>query len=218
MSEKILYEFTHIHQPTLFADQELADDLAKKLDRLEVIFISARKEAQLISDRKDLTKQGRINQLRDLSAKVDRETKQWYANTHYAEMIKQIEEETEPKQNRLDEVVGELRKCEFRNYLRSLDPIAQEHAYWEAAVDGIDLLLSAIEESPIPFDFVTPTLIDKSRIILLDTQYSEQIVRFDDLQIACQQVDSALNSVRATLRKSGVEIAGQDPVAAAAAA
>ncbi len=42
MTEKKMHEFAHIHQPTLFADQDLADGLGKNIDRLESIFLSAR--------------------------------------------------------------------------------------------------------------------------------------------------------------------------------
>ncbi len=42
MTEKKMYEFAHIHQPTLFADQELADGLGINIERLESIFLAAR--------------------------------------------------------------------------------------------------------------------------------------------------------------------------------
>lgn len=42
MTEKKIYEFAHIHQPTQFADQELADGLGINLDRLETKYLSAR--------------------------------------------------------------------------------------------------------------------------------------------------------------------------------
>ena len=41
MTEKKMYEFSHIHQPTLFAEQELADGLGINMDRLETIYLSA---------------------------------------------------------------------------------------------------------------------------------------------------------------------------------
>ncbi len=88
----------------------------------------------------------------------------------------------------------------------------QERAYREAAAGRNDSLLSAIEESPLPFVFATQALIDKIRFQRLESQYPKQAARLHDLQIASQQVDSAFNSVRATLRKSGVEIRGVDPV------
>jgi hypothetical protein len=42
MTTKKMYEFAHIHQPALFADQDLAEGLGKNIDRLESIFLSAR--------------------------------------------------------------------------------------------------------------------------------------------------------------------------------
>lgn len=212
MPGKKLYEFTHLHQPTLFSDQDLADGLAKNLDKLETIFLSTRKEAQSISASTDLTRPGKVNQLKDLSAKADRETKDWRASMHYAEMIKQTEAEMKSIQKRPDDVVGELQKREIRDYMRSLDPIMQESMCREAASGGNDLLLSAIEESPVPFVFATQAQIDKIRFQRLETQYPVQAARLRDLQLASQQADSSLNAVRADLAKSGLKITGQDPV------
>ncbi len=61
-------------------------------------------------------------------------------------------------------------------------------------------------------------LIDKIRFQRLETQYPKEAARLRDLRIASQQADSALNSVRASLRKSGVEIRGVDPLQDLAAA
>jgi len=212
MTGKKLYEFTHIHQPTLFTDQDLADGLAKNLDKLETIFLSTRKDAQSISASTDLTRPGKVNQLKDLSAKADRETKEWRASMDYAEMIRQVEAEMKPIEKRPNDSVGEMQKHEIRDYLRSLDPINQEAMYREAASGGNDLLLSAIEESPIPFVFAAQGLIDKIRFQRLETQYPKQARRLHDLQIASQLADSALNSVRADLAKSGLKITGKDAV------
>ena len=213
-----MYDFAHIHQPTLFSDQDLADGLGKITDRLESIFLSARSKARSISESNDLTKQGRVNGLKDLSAKVDRETKDWRANIHYADMIQQVENEMKPVQKRPDDVVAEMQRREIRDHLRTLDPVMQEAAYREAAISGNDLLLDAIETSPIPLKFATQALIDKIRFQRLETQYPKQAARLRDLQTASQQVDSALNSVRASLRKHSLEIVGVDPVQELAAA
>ena len=88
----------------------------------------------------------------------------------------------------------------------------QEAAHREAAISGNDLLLDAIETSPIPLKFATQALIDKIRFQRLETQYPKQAARLHDLQTASQQVDSALNAVRASLRKHSLEIVGVDPV------
>ena len=218
MTEKKMYEFAHIHQPTLFADQDLADGLGKNIDRLESIFLSARSESRSISESNDLTKQGRVNGLKDLSAIIDRETKDWRASMHYAEMIRQVENEMKPVQKRPDDVVAEMQRREIRDHLSSLDPVEQEGMYREAAISGNDLLLDAIETSPIPLKFATQALIDKIRFQRLETQYPKLAARLRDLQTASQQVDSALNSVRASLRKHSLKIVGVDPVQELAAA
>ena len=212
MTEKKMYEFAHIHQPALFTDQDLADGLGRNMDKLETIFLSAQSKARSIGASKDLTRPGKVNQRKELSEKVDRETKDWRASMHYAEMIQQVEKEMKPIQKRSDDQVGEMRKREVRDYLRTLDPVLQEAAYREAASGGNDLLLVAIEESPVPFVFATQELIDKIRFQRLETQYPEPAARLHDLQIASQQVDSALNSVRGSLRKFEVEIRGVDVV------
>jgi len=90
--------------------------------------------------------------------------------------------------------------------------VEQEAAYREAAISGNDLLLDAIDTSPVPLRFVTKALIDKIQFQRSETQYPKQASRLHDLQTASQQADSALNSVRAGLLKIGVEIRGVDPV------
>ena len=51
MSGKKQYSFTHIDQPQLLSDQDLAGGLRKNLDSLETIFLSAQNEARSISNR-----------------------------------------------------------------------------------------------------------------------------------------------------------------------
>ena len=188
------------------------------MDKLETIFLSARSGARSISDSKDLTRPSKVNKLKDLSAKVDRETKDWRGSMHYAEMIRQVENEMKLVQKRPDDVVAEMQRREIRDHLRSLDPVLQEAAYREAAISGNDLFLDAIDTSPVPLRFATQALIDKIRFQRLETQYPKQASRLHDLQTAFQQADSALNSVRGSLLKIGVEIRGVDPVQELAAA
>ena len=179
---------------------------------METIFLSAQSGARSISDSKDLTRPGKVNKLKDLSDKVDRETKDWRASMHYAEMIRQVEKEMKPVQKRPDDVVAEMQRREIRDHLRSLDPVEQEAAYREAAISGNDLFLDAIDTSPVPLRFATQALIDKIRVQRLETQYPKQASRLHDLRTASQQADSALNSVRGSLLKIGVEIVGVDPI------
>lgn len=217
MTEKKLYQFSHIHQPTLFTDQELAAGLGRNLDKFETILLSAKKEARSISESKDLNRNGKGNHLKKLAAKVDQETRQCRAGIRYDEMIRQVKNEMQPIKNRTDDVVAELRRREIRDHLLKLDPIMQEGAYREAAESGNDLFLEAVESAPVPLKFATQELIEKIQFSRLETRYPQQAARLRDLQTAQQQLDSAVSSAQAEMHKFGLEIRRDTTVEEAAA-
>ena len=210
---KKLYQFTFLHQPRLFASEDIARGVEKKVDELDGIHRSALTSVTSIRESKDLTAKGKQTALKELEAEIVKKTKEWQqGNVHYDNQAKLLERDMKPKRHRPDDIVWELQQREIRDHFRKLDPIMQEAAYREAAAVGNDLLLSAIEESPIPFVFATQGQIDKIQFQRLETQYPKQAARLRDLQLASQQADSSLNAVRDSLLKSGLEIVGVDPV------
>ena len=131
MSGKKQYSFTHIDQPQLLSDQDLAGGLRKNLDSLETIFLSAQNEARSISNSSELTRQGKVKRLEALEAKTNLELREWRSRFNYHVMIKQVKEEMTPSRSRPDDLVAELRMQEIRGHLKSLDPIEQEGLYRE---------------------------------------------------------------------------------------
>lgn len=215
---KKLYQFGFMHQPRLFASEDIARGVEKKLDSLEVIHRSALKNITLIRESKNLTAKGKQTALKELEEEIVFVTKEWQKeNRHYADYAKQLENEMTPIKKRPDDFVGEMRKREIRDYLRTLDPVDLEGRYMAAAESGDELFLSAVDESPIPFTFTTEALVEKTRFSRLERQYPEQALTLKDVRTARQQVDSALGSVAADLRKHGLEIAGDAPVVGVAA-
>ena len=125
--------------------------------------------------------------------------------------IRQLKVEMPPARNCPDDVVGELRQREIRDYLRTLDPIDVEEKYESAARAGDELFLSAIEQSPVPFNFATKGLVEKVSFSRLKKAYPVKAKELADLQTGKANVLSALKSVQAALRKQKLDVA-DDPL------
>ncbi len=215
---KKLYEFAHLHQPRLFASEDIARGVEKKLDALDGIHRTALTSVTSIRESKDLTAKGKQTALKELEAEIVKKTKEWQqGNGHYADYAKQLEKKMQPKRHRQDDQVYESRQREIRDHFHLLDPIMQEAAYRQAAEKGNDQFLEAIEHSPWPIEFSTQAQIDKIRDAQLSRQYPEQAQTLKDVRMAQTQVDSALKSVGADLRKHKLEILGDAPVVGVAA-
>ena len=105
-----------------------------------------------------------------------------------------------------------LREREVRDHLRTLDPLDIENMYKQAAKDGDDLLVAAIENAPIPFTFEKQDeIVEQVRTARLERRFPEQSVKLKDLNLGLQNLQSALRSVESNLRAMGLEIAA-DPV------
>ena len=218
MPGKKLYEFAHLHQPRLFASEDIARGVKKKVDALAVIHAAALTNITSIRESNELTAKGKQAALRELEAEMIRNTKEWEkANQHYADYAKQLENEMQPKRHREDDMVYESRQREIRDHFHKLDPLDQEAMYRIAAEEGNDQFLEAIEHSPWPIQFSTQAQIDKIRDQQLSRQYPEQSLILKDVRMAQTQVDSALGAVTVSLRKHKLEIAGDAVVEADAA-
>ena len=105
----------------------------------------------------------------------------------------------QPASNHPDNVVGELRQREIRDYLRTLDPVDVEEKYVSAARVGDELFLSAIEQSPIPFKFATGGLVDNIVTTRFEQANPEKASRLADLKLGKANVLSALRSSQSVL-------------------
>ena len=160
---KKLYQFAYLHQPRLFASEDIARGVEKKLDALDDIHRSALASVTSIRGSNELTNKGKQAALAELEAEIVKKTKEWQqANGHYADYAKQLENEMQPKRHRQDDMVYESRQREIRDHFHKLDPLDQEAMYRIAAEEGNDQFLEAIEHSPWPIQFSTQAQIDKS--------------------------------------------------------
>ena len=204
---KKYYDFDHIHQPDSYSNSELAGDIQERLDALEKIWFAAKSEKKAISNSRGRTAFGKQEAITELEVKVKKERETWLAaQDNLDDQINQIERGMIPERNRGDGEIGEMRKREIRDYLRTLKARAIEARYWVAAQADDELFLSAVEESPVPFPFVTQRLGEKVRLARL-----EEEARLDDLKLGKANVLSALKSVEADLKKQGLNIA-DDPL------
>ena len=151
---KKLYEFAHIHQPTLFASEDVARGVEKKLDALDAIHRTALVSVTSTRESNELTAKGKQSALEELQAEVVKKVRDWQkANQHYSDYASQLVQEMKPKRHSRDDIVWELQQREIRDHFRTLDRIEQEAVYRAAAAEGNDQFLEAIEHSPLPFKF-----------------------------------------------------------------
>ena len=198
-------------QPALYSDAALADGVRGRVNELDQIYVNAKSQAEQIDKSGKYTAKGKQEAYKALSAEVDAEIKKWrVVESHYRDQVRQLNEQMQPSRSRADDVVGELRRVEIRNYLRQLDPVEAEAAYMEAAQKGDDLFLAAIAESPIPFRFSTANLVEKVNMERLKRAYPKEAERLENLQVAQQDVNAALKTAREALGKLGINLASLD--------
>lgn len=212
------YAFGHIHQPALFKSTELAEGVRNRLDQLDEIYNTAMTKLKAVTTSGEFTTRGQEKAVAELTVELRRELDDWKVVLRkYADNARQVRESMEPKRHRRDDIAWQLELREIRDYVRTLDPVDQEAFYRQAADEGHDQILEAIEFSPIPFRFATQGLVDKISLVRLERQYPEQAAKLGDLRVAQETASSALKSVQAELSKQGVEVAG-DPLSDALAA
>lgn len=196
-NEKKFYEFGIIHQPRLYKSEDLARGVGKLLVELDSIYIGTVSKIKAIQSSGTFTAKGKREAITELSVEVVRLISDWKRVINgYETQIGQLEREMQPKRIRRDDVVGEMRQREVRDYLRTLDPINLEARFMAAAREGDELFLAAIEESLIPFTFSTNDLIEKVRFQRLSVAYPAQSTKVADLQVGSQSASSALATVR----------------------
>ena len=206
------YGFAHIHAPASYTSQDLADGIEKRLDDLDAIWTAAFSKNKAIEGNGELTAKGKQIARAALQVEVKKQIKNWLAAQ--SNLTDQIEREMQPKRNRPDDVVGEMRQREIRDVLRKLDPTEVEGRYRVAAETGDEQFLSAIEESPVPFLFTTG-LVEKIRFSRLERAFPEQAKKLGDLKIGKTNVISALRSGETDLKKHGLDVSA-DPLSEAA--
>lgn len=215
---KKMFTFDFIHQPRLYKSEDIARGISKSLDELDAIFVSAKSKIKAIKDSGTYTAAGKKIELAELAKEIARQVQDWEKVIDgYNEFARQLNEEMQPKRNREDDVVGEMRQAEIRVHLRSLDPLQAEAEFMIAAERGDETFLAAIEESPIEFTFSTKDLIEKVKFRRLSAAYPEQAQKVADLRVATHSATSALKTVGNELAKEGVNILA-DPISRAQAA
>ncbi len=215
---KKLYPWGHVHTPTLFNSEDMAEGARERTDKLDGIFNSATTRIKAIKTDGMLTTKGMQSAFADLRVEIQKELNGWQsALGDYADQIRQLKEAMAPTRHRRDDIAWQLELREIRDYFRTLDPLDQEAFYRQAAEEGTDQILEAIEHSPLPFRFATKNLIDKISTQRLERQYPEQAAKLADLLTAQETAGSALKSVRAELAAQGIETRGEDPTVADAA-
>ena len=203
------YEFTHIHNPDYYKDQEVGDGIKDHLDMLGVIYgdILAKRSAIEINSR--LSHAGKSEARKELVIEIKQARTGWLDTlAPLSKQIAAIEKERSLTSSRPDDFVAALREREVRDYLRTLDPLDIENMYKQAAKDGDDLLIDAIEHAPIPFSFKKGAeLVEQIRTARLERKFPAQSEKLKDLNLGLTNLQSALGGFESNLRALGLEIA-----------
>ena len=208
---KILYHFGHMHAPHSYANEEIADGIKGRIDVLNEIHFVANSKLTTIANNTGLTPEGKHKARLAVQEEVRKQRRSWLAKQNYLdEQISSVKREMKPKENRADINVTEMRQAEVRAYLNKLDPATVVAEYRAAAEDGNDLLLYAVENSPVPYSGIDDDLVTQVNLVRSERIYPEASARLRDWQLGRTNVHSALKSVEIDLRKHGIDIA-DDP-------
>ena len=207
------YEFAHIHNPAYYKDQAVGDSIKDHLDMLGVIYGDVLIKRANIEINSELTAEGKSVARKELIIEIKEARRGWLDRLSPLDrQIESIEKERALTSSRPDDFVAALREREVRDHLRTLDPLDIENMYKQAAKDGDDLLVAAIENAPIPFTFEKQDeIVEQVRTARLERRFPEQSVKLKDLNLGLQNLQSALRSVESNLRAMGLEIVA-DPV------
>ena len=207
------YEFTHIHNPAYYKDQAVAADVKDYLDMLGVIYGDILAKRSNIEINSRLSHAGKSEARKELIIEIKEARTGWLDRLGPLDrQIENIEKERSLTSSRPDDLVGALREREVRDHLRTLDPLDIENLYKQAAKDGDDLLIDAIEHSPIPFVFEKKAeLVEQIRTARLERKFPDQSAKLKDLNFGLTNLQSALGGFESNLRTLGLEIAA-DPV------
>ena len=207
------YEFTHIHNSEYYKDPAVSDAIKDHLDVLSVIYgdILAKRSGIEINSR--LSHAGKSEARKELVIEIKKARTGWLDTlAPLSRQIEAIEKERSLASSRPDDLVGAFREKEVRDHLRTLDPLDVENLYKNAAKDGDDLLIDAIENAPIKFTFKKgPELVEQIRTARLERRFPEQSEKLKDLNFGLTNLQSALGGFESNLRTLGLEIAA-DPV------
>lgn len=205
------YAFAHIHNPIYYKNQEVADDVKLRTDLLEVIYDSASTKRAAIEVNSRLSGEGKAEARSALKVELKKARQGWLATlTPLDDQIARLEKGMVLTSHRPDDVVGALREMEMRSELRKMDPLDLEAAYKNAAKNGDDLFVLAVENSPLSFK-LKDDLVEETRKARLERRFPEEASNLADLKLGRVNLQSALRSVESDFRAQGIEIA-DDPV------
>jgi hypothetical protein len=206
-----MFEFGHLFKPEAYKSEGVANGVMEKLDDLLKLYDRSMAKITLIHRNTGLTAVGKQGAFRELKAELAKELTGWAKFLNgYDEQIKRIEAAAVPTRHPRDDAAWEIRAAEIRTYLRTLDPVEVEGKVLAAAEIGDDELLQAVTYSPIPFKLSTEGLIEKVSRQRWEGEYPDEAAKLADLQTARAEALSALGSVRAELRKQGLEVRAED--------
>ena len=213
MSNK-MYDFGHAHAPHTYTDPDLGDDVERRTDEVAKVYAEAVSTVEKIGKNSELTVTGKQQALTVLEIKIKWNLKDWAAHQDFSKKIEYVKAQMQLPRVRPDDPVAESRRREIRDWLNSVDPNFARAEYEQAALDGNEQLILAVEDSPIPFTWANPDLIEKARGRRQARMFPKEAIELQDLELAQANLKSALKSVEVDLRRHKLDV-GQDFLLAA---
>ena len=208
MSNK-MYNFGHAHSPHSYTDPDLGDDVERRTDELAKVHGTAVSAAKTIEASRSLTTPGKGEELVLLETKTRWTLKDWDAHQDFSKKIEHVQAKMQLPRSRPDDPVWESRRREIRDWLKTLDPTDAEAEYIAASQTGNEQLIFAVEESPVPFQWLKPELIAKTREKRQARMFPNEAIELQDFELAQGNLKSALKSVEVDLRRHKLDV-GQD--------
>ena len=206
MSNK-MYDFGHAHAPHTYTDPDLSEDVERRTDELDKAHAEAVGAAKKIGKNSGLTVTGKQQALTVLEVKTKWNFKDWAAHQDFSKKIEHVQAKMQLPRSRPDDPVGESRRREIRDWLKTLDPTDAEAEYIAASQTGNEQLIFAVEESPVPFQWLKPELIAKTREKRQARMFPNEVIELQDLELAQGNLKSALKSVEADLTRYKLDVA-----------
>lgn len=218
MTIEKLFDFGHLHKPSLYADEDTGKFVGKNLDEMGDVHKIGRKNVEEIMGSRSLTREGKSEALKNEASEINALLQPFDRTAaSYDSRVREIEESLTPKLRDYGDVVGHMMLQEVRNYLRSFDPLERDAYIRNAMIDDNDPVLEAILQCPNPGEFGDKALMGKIRSKLISIRNPEDAARIGQMRLAQRELVSALNSVRADLTRRGLNL-GADAVSQADAA
>jgi hypothetical protein len=197
-----------------------AATIEQSLTELDGIHDATVKSLEEIDRSKKLTTEGKTDERTKVSATVATklqaiEKRLASAAANAAQVEREIENKVGERRRPTAEhdfLARTMLHLEVREQLRPMDPVEAASAYREAARTGPDIVVDAIELSPLPLAFVTPALRREVYGLRAARICPDETALLVDLRHIQSVVGGGVQTLKGLLRERGLRFAEDDEI------